>query len=504
MHLLRLLSLLLLWPMAALGQAPVPTMQEREAAFGAINTSMLSGHLTQAADGLVMLIAEPTQAVFHAEAYARLGKIFTKLELPYSALMAYEKALRTDAQVVGGEATLALELGEQVGDAAVLEPIFAGNLGLAQDDLSRSRMAYLAARENQRRGNHAVAQGMLQMVQANHPNYPEARALEGVVLSLQKRYESAIVPLQIALAVGKAGGRDALFMSTVRMNIARAYYSAENFPKAAEHWAQIPREDPLWLQAQFERSWAHFRMEDMSGTLALLHNHESPYFREMYYPEASLLRIYALFLLCKFPDASREIDAFQTRYTAQHSTLLELAAQPPSALFATMRAHVETGSSDLPPSVAAMYAGEERFNDSLRAIRSAEDELARLRNVNANPFSAYAAQWLDTRRQQLITAEGGRISSKVRAMEAELGEMLRSSNMSKLDMLQMEQRLYEQAANLGAIPEGKRQVKRRIRGRVYERIWPWQGEYWADEVGYYRIDSKPNCPAGLQQGLQQQ
>ena len=149
MGFVRTLALLLLWPLAAFGQAPAAP-GDREAAFGAINEAMLSGRLTQAADGLVMLVAEPTQSQFHAEAYARLGKVFTKLELPYSALMAYEKAIRLDPSTVGGEASLALDLGEKVGDAAVLEPIFANNLRLATDDKTRSRMAYLAARENQR------------------------------------------------------------------------------------------------------------------------------------------------------------------------------------------------------------------------------------------------------------------------------------------------------------------------------------------------------------------
>jgi len=502
MGLLRILALLTLWPLTALGQAPAPG--DREAAFGAINEAMLAGRLTQAADGLVMLVAEPTQSAFHAEAYARLGKVFGKLDLPYSALMAYEKALRIDPNAVGGEASVALDLGEKVGDAAVLQPIFATNLRLATDDKTRSRMAYLAARENQRQGNHAVAQGMLQMVQADHDIYPEAKALEGVTLSLQKRYPDAIVPLQIALAVGKANGRDHQFVNTVQMNIARAYYSAGNFPKAAEHWAQIPREDPLWLEAQFERAWAHFRMEDMSGTLALLQTHESPYFRDLYYPEASLLRIYSLFLLCKFPDASKQIEDFQARYKAQHSTLMGLAAQSSTSLFSLMRGHVENGSSDLPPSVVAAYAKEERFNQSLKAIKTAEDELARLRNVNSNPFSAFAAQWLDTRRAQLVEAEGNRISTKVRGMEAELGEMIRSSDMSKLDMMQLEQRLYERAANIGEIPDAKRRVKRKLRRKVNQRIWPWEGEYWADEVGYYKIDSKPDCPEGMQSGVPNQ
>ena len=67
-------------------------------------------------------------------------------------------------------------------------------------------------------------------------------------------------------------------------------------------------------------------------------------------------------------------------------------------------------------------------------------------------------------------------------------------------MLQMEQRLLERASVMGEMPEAKRRVKRKLRGRVNQRIWPWQGEFWADELGYYRIDSKPDCPEGMQTG----
>ena len=64
---LRHLILLLLWPIVALGQQPVPpTMEERNLAFGTINEAMMSGQMTQAADQLILLANNPEQAVFHA------------------------------------------------------------------------------------------------------------------------------------------------------------------------------------------------------------------------------------------------------------------------------------------------------------------------------------------------------------------------------------------------------------------------------------------------------
>ena len=104
------------------------------------------------------------------------------------------------------------------------------------------------------------------------------------------------------------------------------------------------------------------------------------------------------------------------------------------------------------------------------------------------------------RKDALALVEGERIHSRARHMERELGQMLADSDISKLDMLQMETRLYERASIIGELPEGKRRVKRQVQAKANQRIWPWQGEYWADEVGYYRIDTKPDCPEGMQVG----
>ena len=478
----------------------VPTMDERNEAFEQVNTAMVSGNKAAAADELIALTENPDWPVFHAEAYARLAVLLNQMDLPYSALAAYTKALELDPEGVSSEVQKAVALADKVGDQAILEPVFASNIGLSVDDATRSRMAYLAARENQRRGNLGVAGAMLQMVEAKDPYYPEAKSLEGIILALQGRHEAALTPLQIALATGARAKRGDEFKATVTLNLARAYYAAGNYPQASQYWSQIEREDPKWLDAQFERAWAHFRMEDMNGVLALLQNHVSPYFQDRYYPEASMLRLYALFLLCKFPDASKQLEDFQAQYRPQQVELLRVSTMSPTSLFDAIRRHIETGSSDLPTMITAPLAHEDRMKDSINAIFNAEQEIARLRNVGANTFAQSAMEWLTERRATLVKSEGDRIQARAASMEAELNEMLSNSDVTKLDLMQMETRLLERASFTGKMPESKRRVKRQVRARVTERIWDWQGEYWADEIGYFRVDTKPECPEGMRAG----
>ncbi len=488
----------LLWWGPALAEGP--TMEQRSEAFADVSAAMTSGNQTGAADALMAVINDPNWDMFDGEAHARLAVLLQRLELPYSALLAYTKALEADPEGVGSEANSAVNLADQVGDQAILEPVFANNLGLDVDDATRSRMAYLAARENHRSGNLSTSAAMLKLVKPNDPYYPEAKALEGVILSLQKRHGEALAPLQIALAVGDRSKRGQVFKNVVIMNLGRAYYAAGNYPQAAHYWSQLERGAPKWLDAQFERAWAHFRMDDMNGTLTLLQNHVSPYFADQYYPEAAMLRLYALFLLCKFPAASAQLEAFQTQYRPQLQDLNGVLSMTPEMVFDAIRKHLDGNDSGLPATVTTVFQNEDRIKDSITAVSNAEAETNRLRNVSANTFAQSAMDWVSARRDALIKAEGERILKRVRRMSDDLNELLSNSDVTKLDLMQMESRLYERASYTGKIPDAKRRVKRKTRASATERIWDWQGEYWADEVGYYKIDTDPECPEDMVQG----
>ncbi|MEC9389573.1 MAG: hypothetical protein VX944_05810, partial [Myxococcota bacterium] len=226
----------------------------------------------------------------------------------------------------------------------------------------------------------------------------------------------------------------------------------------------------------------------------------SPYFSDRYYPEAAMLRLYSLFLLCKFPDASQQLEDFQAQYRPQHNSLMAAASLQPEQLFDAVRRHIEGEPSDLPGFITAAFEHEDRIKDSVNAVANAEDEIARLRNVSANVFAQVASEWVSERRLAIVRSEGNRILSRIQSMEAELAELLGNSDVTKLDLMQMEARLYERASFTGKLPESKRRVKRQARARATERLWDWQGEYWADEVGYYKIDTKPECPENMTQG----
>jgi tetratricopeptide (TPR) repeat protein len=498
------LALALATGLATSTNAQALDLEARKAVFGEVNAAFAAGRKAMVADGLVTIVENPDQADYHAEAYARLGGTLEDLDLPYSALAAYNRALQTDAEGVSSVVGDALRLADAVGDSSMLQAVFADNVGLDVDANTRAQMAYLAARETMSAGNYGTALGILKLVGASTSTYPEAKALEGVTLAMQGKHSSALASLLTAKGAADASDMDiedkARFGNLISLNLGRAYFGTGNFPRAIEYYAQVDRGSHHWPEAQFERAWAHFRLDDMNGTLSLLHNHNSPFLESWYFPEGALLRVYALFLLCKFPDASTQIDHFQTLYNPQLANLRELASLSPEALFNEAAAETEKGSSTLPAHIGRAMANEDRFTQALHSVRQAEDEIARLRNVSANPFSYTALEWLVARKKTLVMGEGQRIADRLSRDADDLSMMLNDSQMSKLDLLQMETQMYTRAAVTGKAPEARRTVNRNLRLKKGYQTWPFEGEYWMDELGYFRIKSKPECPAGLQSG----
>ena len=79
--------------------------------------------------------------------------------------------------------------------------------------------------------------------------------------------------------------------------------------------------------------------------------------------------------------------------------------------------------------------------------------------------------------------------------------MLTTSELFILDILRMKQQMFEQAALTGKELEAATTVKRSERVRKGWQEWPFEGEFWADEVGYYKVDVVPSCPASMRKSV---
>jgi hypothetical protein len=294
--------------------------------------------------------------------------------------------------------------------------------------------------------------------------------------------------------------RDDKWRNTAQLNVARAYYSSGNYGQAIASYAAIERSSDWWLDAQFERAWAHFRGNDVNGALSMLFNHESVFFTDFFYPEADLLRAYSLFVMCKFPDASKEMDAFVEKYGPIEKELDAISLSPQEA-FADVVAFRDEEPTKLPIYVLRPFRHEQRLTDAIAAVEASDDELKQAEKVGGR-LGALATELVKAQREARVEAEGKRVLARVEKAKADLKAMLEGIEITRLDLLNLETQMYERAAATGVLEYGShieklRDMKKKKQGF---RVWPWQGEYWADELGWYVFDARPDCPESMARG----
>lgn len=489
-------------PPAGPPAAPVVKPEQEAAAFKPYDDAMASGQKTAAADALLPVLDDPALQAIHGKAWAKLGDLLVSFDMKYSALLAFTKAIESDPTGVGPtKVKQAIELAEQMGDARALGPVLAQNLGIATEPETRSKVAFYAGRQLFQDGEPGKAATALMLVDKGSTVFAKSEQLRGVMLAQQGKEIDALVPFLSAASKRDQVKDPDRFENILALNMGRAYYAAENYPRAIEYFARVERGSEFWVESQFERAWAHFRLDDMNGTLGLLESLHTPFLDDWFYPEGDLLRVYSFFLLCKFPTAGQEIDAFAAKYKPVRQELDKtLSTMTPRDAWADGRALLEGHATKLPTSLIRTYKWEDRLEGAVQSVQKAEEELGRLRGSAANPFTERAIQMLQARRDGIADAEGARILGTAIRKRDELAEMLSNVEITKLDIMQYETRLLEAAA-AGKPPKPPSNRDLRKAKRAKNTVtWPVEGEYWADEVGYYRYEAKPDCPMSLQDG----
>lgn len=411
-----------------------------------------------------------------------------------------------------------LELGRRMPDpSAVIASV--GRYDQAQIEQAARELApergaelwLLAGRAALAAGAFEPAAERLGRVPADSPAFLQAQVLAGVAHVRRRRAKPAIAAFQSVLAAIEDDSADVPDSERERMrnlawlSLGRVYYTAaftapdaeqgRLLGNAVEAWSRVEQSSDEWLDALFESAWALFVTDEHARALGNLHALLSPYFPGAFYPEAHVLRAVIYFNSCQMDNADAALARLHRLYDPVSEALLRATDGGFDAAAArALLAAVEDPGSQLQPATRAVL-GRVLGDRELRRARAALDALGTEERALAKAPAALRTSSLGERIQQdVLVARSLQLEQVGTLVQARVERLLRELQevSNQADTIEIETLAWRRG-QIGIPPVTPSARGRSVVVDSEHVVWPFNGEYWRDELGYYRQELPDAC-----------
>lgn len=340
-------------------------------------------------------------------------------------------------------------------------------------------------------------------VNSSSKYYAKAQFHLGVIASLRGQHSRAISLFEKA----KRDGSRAL-RTQANLNIARVNYERKNFRRSFKYYAMVDRLSDYWLDTIFESSWAFFILKKHNNTLGNIHTIHSPFFDERFYPEAYILQAITFLRLCQYEQVKQSLVLFQKRYRPINKALNRLLDdyQGRPAPFYNMVNSYHRGSLNKFENVWSIInalARTDMFKEAKRTISAGDRELSKLGNApnkwqQVGLYEELEA-FLKNKKVASIRKSGRELLSAARGFKSYLRNL---SNQTKFIQLERNMGKINKLREKLNVRQAEKDDVNFIGGLQELQVgqdleyWPFQGEYWEDELGGYVYNVNSSCSSG--------
>jgi hypothetical protein len=257
------------------------------------------------------------------------------------------------------------------------------------------------------------------------------------------------------------------------------------------------------------------KQKGYSKALGDIHTIQAPYFDNYIQPEnvAEGLTVKATiyFYNCLYDRAQEAIDEFNAIYPTVFAELKKLIAgtSDNGALF-EVAAKIRKETSGLPEQVeraARGVLGDKSLSKRFEYVEELDSELKLYDKADASWRSTNIAQTvfadLTLQRSLAVNEAGDLARRRIKRLTEELSQLIKRVIKIEFEILNgqkgsLEQEvIQEQEITPGAV-KGRRAEE--IRADDEHLMWPFIGEYWRDELGYYRVKIVNQCIRNAPEG----
>lgn len=394
-----------------------------------------------------------------------------------------------------------------------LKKLDANNLSELAKEIYLNRLAQTQMKNGQY--DQAIA-NLRQSLQIS-PDNDETLYTMGLVYLKQNKVQEAMQPLE--KLYDKYYSRPVTDIQRGRTSIAlaRAYYQGKKFKEAADLYRQIPKDHPLYRESQVELTWSLFRMAKFRSAMSAVQTLHSPYYENFYDPESLILRSIILLVICQNDEADKALNTFQKNYTSAYSVIVDsLQTNTDPTFYYKQIDETQNHLKSIKVGKKSAYNGQIPFfivralmdtgslKNKLSYLRKIQDERLRVRKAFTSQEHKALRNYMLTilnQREKSVQKEAGQLLiAALSAKEQELSLLTGDLSLLKYEVLngKKQEARSEYIKKLNESPE-LNQVNAADNRSFYinngYRYWPFEGEYWRDEIGNYQYLGVNRCEA---------
>jgi outer membrane protein assembly factor BamD (BamD/ComL family) len=527
-------------PTTKKGQAPTTTFEPLDVTgrtadrqrLEAANASFQRGEYDKAALAAWELMNDPKMAPLQVEAQYLLGKTLYRMGQYHAALGEFSQILARgqDNKFFGKSLEWLFFISHKTVSESVILDEVARYANADWPEKYRSEFNYLLARYYfvrgraldtvEQRAEAAKSFEEVRRLTARIPGgdrfYAQGKYLEGLAWFRDGKMNMALEAMKEVVRVTRPNPdrppdeaktadatRDLAFMQ-----LARTHYGARQNRFALYYYGKIERGKPQWLEALFESAWANYRIGQYEQALGNLITLSSPFFREEYFPEALILKAVIYYENCRYAESTAIIQEFERRYKPVNDALDDLTKKNMEAAdyYAVLadiqkrnRAAKKAGQSadvilERVLKLALSNKDLKNTNDSILELENELDALGkRPESFRTSELARHLQDSLKKQRSLLIQRAGLMAKAKLEQEQGELRTLLGNGERIKFETITKEKEFLEEQLQAG----GRTSIVKKYRYSVAvgddQLYWPYQGEYWRDELGTYQYTLTKGC-----------
>ncbi len=523
--------------------APLPGLDAGKAAPSAEAQSRLAAAkklldekaTETAALALDQILREPALASVHDEARYQLGKALARLGLHHSALTTFDAILDKgpSSRFYGSSMEWLFYVGRRLdNEQPVLSRVAKHardafppgyedrfHFLLAKYEFERGRALKDAGRAQEAASAWTEARRLASMVREQAGAAP-ATAKKGEMLETQEGdlfAKARFVDGLVLYASGADAQATEAFKDVVRitnpkrgrvsdsglreqafLQLARIHYQNRQNRYAIFYYGKMPWGGENWLEGLWEASYAHYRIGDYEKALGNLLTLQSPYFKDEYYPESYILKAIIYYENCRYPEARRVLESFSSTYEPVYDELARLTAapRPPAAYYELVQQNDRV--TGMTRKIMKLAHTDPNVRQLAASIREVEDEMDRGIGGRRSDFrqSALAkrlVEQLAAEKVGLVEEAGARARGKLEYERDQLRTLLAQALRIRIEVSRKEREALEGSLAKGSQVDVVRNLKYSHAVSDEHLYWPYEGEFWRDELGTYSYTLTRGC-----------